>query len=177
MTVTETKLTGVLIIEPQVFGDNRGWFMETYSKIKLPQLDCEFVQDNHSYSAKKGTVRGIHFQKPPMQQAKLVRCTRGVLLDFAVDLRLDSPTYKQWLSVELSAENKKQIFLPCGFGHGFVTLTDDVEIQYKTSNYYDAKCDGAVLWSDPDIGIVWGVENPIVSDKDAAAPLLKDLVI
>ena len=176
MTVTETKLMGVYIIEPQVFGDARGWFMETYSKIKTPQIVCEFVQDNHSYSAQKGTIRGIHFQKPPMEQAKLIRCTRGVLMDVVVDLRCDSPTFKQWISVELSAENKKQVFIPRGFGHGFVSLTDDVEIQYKTDNYYSAEHDAAILWSDKDLNINWGIENPIVSDKDAAAPLLKEIL-
>jgi len=177
MTITETKLKGVFIIEPRVFGDNRGWFMETYSKIKMPQIDCEFVQDNHSYSALKDTIRGIHFQKPPMQQAKLLRCTRGALLDVAVDLRPDSPTYKQWVSVELSAENKMQIFIPRGFGHGFVSLTDDVELLYKTDNYYSAEHDAAVLWSDPDIGVDWGTKNPIVSEKDAKAPTLKEVTI
>ncbi|MCL2627446.1 MAG: dTDP-4-dehydrorhamnose 3,5-epimerase [Oscillospiraceae bacterium] len=176
MTVTETKLNGVLIIEPRVFGDARGWFMETYSKIKTPQIECEFVQDNHSYSAQKGTIRGIHFQKPPMEQSKLIRCSRGVIMDYAVDLRPDSPTFKQWISVELSAQNNKQIFIPRGFGHGFISLTDDVEIQYKTDNYYSVECDAAVLWSDPEIGINWGTANPIVSDKDASAPLLKDII-
>jgi len=175
MKITETKLEGVLIIEPRVFGDNRGWFMETYSKIKTPQITCEFVQDNHSYSALKNTLRGIHFQKPPMEQAKLLRCTRGALLDIAVDLRPDSPTYKQWLSVELSAENKVQIFIPRGFGHGFISLTDDVELLYKTDNYYSAEHDAAILWSDSDIGIDWGTDSPIVSEKDAVAPTLKDL--
>jgi len=175
MKITETKLQGVYIIEPRVFGDNRGWFMETYSKIKTPQINCEFVQDNHSYSALKNTLRGIHFQKPPMEQAKLLRCTRGVLMDYAVDLRPDSPTYKQWLAVELSAENKVQIFIPHGFGHGFISLTDDVELLYKTDNYYSAEHDAAILWSDPDIGIDWGTDNPIVSEKDAVAPILSSI--
>ena len=138
------------------------------------------MQDNHSYSAQKGTLRGIHFQKPPMEQAKLIRCVKGSIMDFAIDLRPDSQTFKKWISVELSAENKKQIFLPRGFGHAFVTLTDDVEIQYKTDNYYSAECDTAILWSDPDIGIdkavkeTLGIDNPIVSDKDAAAQTLKE---
>ena len=176
MKITETKLKGVLIIEPRVFGDARGWFMETYSKIKTPQITCEFVQDNHSYSALKDTIRGIHFQKPPMEQAKLLRCTRGALLDIAVDLRADSPTYKQWVAVELSAENKMQIFIPRGFGHGFISLTDDVELLYKTDNYYSAEHDAAILWSDPDIGIDWGTDNPIVSEKDAIAPTLMEVL-
>ena len=175
MKVTETKLEGVYIIEPQVFGDARGWFMETYNKIKTPQIDCDFVQDNQSYSAQKGTLRGIHFQKPPMEQAKLIRCTRGTLMDFAVDIRPESKTYKQWVGVELSEENKKQIFIPRGFGHAFISLTDDVEIQYKADNYYSPEHDSAILWSDHEIGIDWGVDEPIVSDKDANAPLLKEI--
>ena len=176
MNVIETKLPGVLISEPKVFGDVRGWFMETYSKIKIPQIDCEFVQDNHSYSAKAGSLRGIHFQRPPMEQAKLVRCVRGAVMDVAVDIRPESPTYKQWVSVELSAENKRQLFIPRGYGHAFLTLEPDTEFVYKADNYYSPEHDGAVLWSDPDIGIDWGVDSPILSDKDAAAPLLAELL-
>ena len=175
MKVIETKLPEVYIIEPQVFGDTRGWFMETYSEKKTPEIACEFVQDNHSYSAHKGTLRGIHFQYPPMQQAKLVRCIRGAIMDFAIDLRPDSKTYKQWISAELSAENKKQLFIPRGFGHAFLTLTDDAEILYKADNYYSCEHDAAISWADPDIGIVWGTEKPILSDKDKIAPLLKDV--
>lgn len=175
MTLTETKLPGVYTIEPQVFGDSRGWFMETYSKKKTPQISCEFVQDNHSHSAKKGTLRGIHFQYPPMEQAKLVRCIKGAVMDYAIDLRPGSGTYKQWVSFELSAENKKQVFMPRGFGHAFITLEDDTEVLYKTDNYYSPEHDGVILWSDPDIGIDWRLKNPILSDKDASAQLLKDL--
>jgi len=174
MKVTETKLEGVYIIEPQVFGDARGWFMETYSKIKTPQIDCEFVQDNHSFSALKGTLRGIHFQTAPMEQAKLLRCVRGAVLDVAVDLRKDSKTYKKWVSVELSAENKKQLFIPRGFGHGFVTLEDNTEFLYKTDNYYSFEHDSSILWSDSEIGVNWGIDNPIVSEKDEKAPTLKE---
>jgi len=176
MKITETKLEGVFIIEPQVFGDARGWFMETYSRKKTPQIDCDFVQDNQSFSAQKGTLRGIHFQKPPMAQAKLLRCTRGAIMDFAVDIRPDSKTYKQWISVELSEENKKQIFIPHGFGHAFMTLTDDVEVQYKADNYYSAEHEYSILWSDPDIGIDWGVDDPIVSERDMKALLLKEII-
>ena len=175
MNITETKLTGVFIIEPRVFGDSRGWFMETYSKRKTPQIVCDFVQDNHSFSAQKGTLRGIHFQYPPMEQAKLIRCVSGAIMDFAVDLRPDSKTYKQWINVELSAENKKLFFIPRGFGHAFVTLTDNSEVVYKTDNYYSGEHDGTVLWSDLDIAIEWGVDNPILSDKDKNAPLLKEI--
>ena len=175
MTVTETKLPGVYIIEPRVFSDSRGWFMETYSKKKTPQIDCEFIQDNHSFSLEKGTLRGIHFQNPPMEQAKLVRCIRGALMDFVVDLRPDSDTYKQWISVKLTAENKKQLFIPRGFGHAFVTLTDNTEIEYKADNYYSQEHDGTILWSDSDIGIDWGIDNPILSEKDKKALLLKHI--
>jgi len=177
MKFTETKLKGVYIVEPQVFGDNRGWFMETYSKIKMPQIDCDFVQDNQSYSALKGTLRGIHFQSAPMSQAKLLRCSRGVLMDYAVDIDPESETYRQWICVELSAENKKQLFIPRGFGHGFITLTDDTELMYKADNYYSPEHDKAILWSDPEIGIDWGTDDPIVSEKDKIAPLLKEIMI
>ena len=175
MKITESKLEGVLIIEPQVFGDSRGWFMETYSKKKTPQIDCDFVQDNQSFSAQKGTLRGIHFQTPPMEQAKLLRCTRGAIMDFAVDINPESITYKQWICVELSAKNKKQIFIPRGYGHAFITLTEDCEIIYKADNYYSPEHDKSILWSDPDIGIDWGTDNPIVSEKDAKAPILKEI--
>ena len=174
MKLTELKLNGVYIIEPEVFGDERGWFMETYSKIKTPQIDCEFIQDNHSYSKEKGILRGIHFQNGEYAQAKLVRCIRGAVLDVAVDLRKDSDTYKQWISVELSADNKKQLFIPRGFGHGFVTLTNDVEFVYKTDNYYCAESDRSIRFDDPEIGVEWGIQNPILSEKDKKAPYLKD---
>ena len=175
MTVTETKIPGVFIIEPQVFGDARGWFMETYHKLKTPQIDCEFVQDNHALSVQKCTLRGIHFQRPPMQQAKLVRCVSGAINDFIVDLRLGSDTYKQWICVKLTADNKKQLFIPRGFGHAYVTLTENAEVIYKADNYYSPEHDGAVLWSDPDIGIDWGIEQPILSEKDSKAPLLREI--
>lgn len=174
MDLIKTKLDGVYIVEPKVFGDERGWFMETYSKIKTPKIDCDFVQDNHSYSKEKGTLRGIHFQKGEHAQAKLVRCVRGRVLDVAVDLRKGSSTYKQWIAVELSAENKRQLFIPRGFGHGFLTLADDVEFVYKADNYYNYESDRSILWCDPDINVQWNIENPIISEKDAKAPLLKD---
>jgi len=177
MTITETKLPGVLIVEPRVFGDNRGWFMETYSKKKTPQIDCDFIQDNQSLSAQKGTLRGIHFQYPPMAQAKLLRCCSGAIMDYAVDLRPDSPAFKQWIAVELSAENKLQLFIPRGFGHAFVTLTDNAELIYKADNYYSPEHDAAILWSDPELNIDWGTDKPILSDKDKTAPLLKDVRI
>lgn len=174
MNIIETSLDGVYIIEPQVFGDARGWFFESYSKIKSPQINCDFIQDNHSFSAEKGTLRGIHFQKGEHAQAKLVRCVRGAVLDVAVDFRKNSPNYKKWVAVELSAENKKQLFIPKGFGHAFLTLTDDVEFVYKTDNYYNYDSDRSVRWNDPSIGVDWGNNSPILSEKDGLAPLLDD---
>ena len=176
MKLTKTKLDGVVIIEPDVFGDNRGFFMESWNKKKMEEagLYYDFVQDNHSKSTVKGTLRGIHFQKDDKAQAKLVRCVKGAVLDVAVDLRENSPTFKQWVGVELSAENKKQLLIPRGFGHGFVTLTDDVEFLYKADNYYEPEADAGIRWNDPDIGVEWGVENPILSEKDKKNPFLKD---
>lgn len=176
MKFTKTKLEGVVIIEPDVFGDNRGFFMESWNKKKMLEagLDYDFVQDNHSKSTVKGTLRGIHFQKGDIAQAKLVRCVKGSVLDVAVDLRRNSPTFKQWVGVELSEENKKQLLIPRGFGHGFVTLTDDVEFLYKADNYYAPEADAGVRWNDPEIGVEWGIENPVLSEKDKKNPFLKD---
>ena len=176
MKITKTKLEGVVIIEPDVFGDNRGFFMESWNKKKMAEagLDYDFVQDNHSKSTVKGTLRGIHFQKSDNAQAKLVRCVKGAVLDVAVDLRRNSPTFKQWVGVELSEENKKQLLIPRCFGHGFVTLTDDVEFLYKVDNYYESEADAGILWNDPEIGVEWGVDNPILSEKDKKNPFLKD---
>jgi dTDP-4-dehydrorhamnose 3,5-epimerase len=174
--VTETDLPGVLILEPQIFGDARGWFTETWSEQSMRDagLYYRFVQDNHSYSAQKHTLRGIHFQKGEYAQAKLLRCPRGAVLDVAVDLRLGSPTYRRWISAELSADNKRQLLIPRGFGHAFVTLTDDVEFLYKADNFYNAGADRSIRWDDPDIGVNWGVDSPSLSAKDASAPLLRD---
>ena len=176
MRVIETELKDVYIIEPQVFGDNRGWFMESWSQKKMEDagLHYHFVQDNHSFSAQKGTLRGLHFQKGEAAQAKLVRCVRGAVRDIVVDMRKGSPTYKKWAAVELSAENKRQLLIPRGFLHGFVTLTDDVEFMYKADGFYNAQADRTVLWNDPELGVDWGVKDPIISDKDKNAPLLKD---
>lgn len=176
MKITKTKLDGVVIIEPEVFGDNRGFFMESWNKKKMAEagLDYDFVQDNHSKSTVKGTLRGIHFQKGDKAQAKLVRCVKGAVFDVAVDLRRNSPTFKQWVGVELSEENKRQLLIPRGFGHGFVTLTDDVEFLYKADNYYAPEADAGIRWNDPEIGVEWGVEEPILSEKDKKNPFLKD---
>lgn len=176
MNIIKTKVEDVLIIEPNIFGDHRGWFTETYSKAKFKEfgIDIEFVQDNHSMSAQKGTLRGLHFQTNPKAQTKLVRCTKGRILDVAVDLRKGSPTYKQWVSVELSEDNKKQLLIPKGFAHGFLTLTDNVEVQYKVDEYYAPECDRSIRFDDPEIGVDWGILDPILSEKDLKAPLLKD---
>ena len=177
MKVINTKLEGVVIIEPDVFGDHRGFFMESWSKrvFEAHGLYYDFVQDNHSSSV-KGTLRGIHFQQGDKAQAKLVRCARGAVLDVAVDLRPDSPTYKQWVGVTLSAENKKQLLIPRGFGHGFLTLTDEAEFLYKADNYYAPEADSGIRWNDPEIGVEWGTDQPVLSEKDGKAPFLKDAV-
>ena len=175
MRVTKTDLPDLLILEPARFGDDRGFFSESWNRKTLQGqgIDIDFVQDNHSLSAAVNTVRGLHFQSPPHAQAKLVRCGRGVLFDVAVDVRRGSPTYGHWFGIELSAENGKQLLVPAGFLHGFATRASDTEIIYKCSDYYAPDCDGAVRFDDPAIGIDWGLSGPaILSDKDAKAQLL-----
>ena len=172
----ETELAGVYIVKPRVFGDERGFFMESWSRRVFEEhgFHYDFVQDNHSRSTVKGTLRGIHFQRGALSQAKLVRCVRGAVLDVAVDLRRASPTYKKWTAAELSEENKRMLLIPRGFGHAFLTLTDDVEFLYKADNYYDPASEGGIRWNDPDLAIQWPVEDPILSAKDRAAPFLGD---
>ena len=179
MTFTKTKLDGVVVVEPRAFGDNRGWFMETYQKEKFDKagLEYDFIQDNHSYSKEKGTLRGLHVQNAPYAQAKLVRCVRGSILDVAVDLRPESSTYKQWVGEVLSCENKKMLMIPRGFAHGFVTLTDDVEVCYKVDNGYNKDSEVGIIYNDPELNVDWGVEEPVLSDKDKIAPQLKDCTI
>jgi len=174
MKAVKTFIAGLYILEPDVFGDNRGWFFESYSKTKLAAqgLIADFVQDNHSLSGKKGTLRGLHFQNAPKAQTKLVRCTRGAVRDVAVDLRKGSPTYKKWFSAELSADNYKQLWIPRGFAHGFLTLTDDCEVQYKVDENYAPECDRSIRFDDPEIGIDWGIADPVISKKDMSAPFL-----
>jgi len=178
--VTETKLAGLKIIEPDCYGDYRGWFMETYNEKKYKDIgiDTIFVQDNHSMSVRKGTLRGLHFQNAPMGQAKLVRCTKGTVIDVAVDIRKGSPTYREWIAVELSAENKKQFFIPRGFAHGFLTMTDNVEFEYKVDNLYSKELDRGVRYDDPTIGVNWkkflGNITPVLSEKDMNNPLLDE---
>ena len=179
MLVEPTKLRDLLMITPKRFGDHRGFFAETYSARVLAEdgIKEQFVQDNHSLSAQIGTVRGLHFQAPPHGQAKLVRCGRGALFDVAVDIRKGSPTYGQWFGAELSVENGRQLFIPAGFAHGFVTRAPGTEIVYKCSDYYAPETEGALRFDDPDIGIDWGIDEAavVLSDKDAAAGSLADL--
>ena len=173
MQIEKTALDGVLILTPARFGDQRGFFSESWNRERMAQagIDIDFVQDNHSVSAQVGTIRGLHFQAPPSAQAKLVRCGRGVLFDVAVDIRKGSPTYGQWIGEELSFENGRQLLIPAGFAHGFVTRAPDTEICYKCDAYYAPEADGALRWDS--CGIDWGFYGtPVLSDKDAAAPTL-----
>ena len=176
MNIIETSLVDAFIIEPRVFGDHRGWFMESYNKKAFTEagIDIDFVQDNRSFSQKKGTLRGLHCQTNPKCQAKLVTCIKGAVMDVIVDIREGSPSYLKWIAVELSEENKKQLFVPECFLHGFVTLTDDVEFSYKVSDYYSPENDRSVCFCDETFGIDWGIENPILSEKDIKAPKLCD---
>lgn len=177
MEFTKTTLKNAYIIKPQVFGDNRGFFLESYSKKKFAKegIDAEFVQDNHSKSEKKGTLRGLHFQAPPYAQAKLIRVVSGKILDVIVDLRRDSETFGKWESFELSAENFQMLFVPRGFAHGFITLEDDTEVLYKADNFYEPESEGGIAWNDSDLKINWPIENPILSERDSKWPNLKNL--
>lgn len=165
--VTPTELHEVLIVEPDLFRDERGFFLETFHRRRYAEhgIDCDFVQDNHSQS-RRGVLRGIHFQDRTAPMAKLVRCSRGSILDVAVDLRADSPSFGRWVAVELSDENGRQLFVPVGFGHAFLTLSDVAEVQYKCSGYYAPAAEGVVRWNDAEIGIAWPIADPIVSARD-----------
>jgi dTDP-4-dehydrorhamnose 3,5-epimerase len=180
MKIEQTSLPGVVVLTPARFGDSRGFFSESWNRKRMTEagFDIDFVQDNHSFSARAGTVRGLHFQSPPHAQAKLVRCGRGRLFDVAVDIRRGSPTWGRWFGVDLSFDNGRQILIPEGFLHGFVTREPDTEITYKCSDYYAPECDGAVRFDDPDLGIDWGLGGmaPVLSDKDAAAPAFANFV-
>ncbi|SLN46204.1 dTDP-4-dehydrorhamnose 3,5-epimerase [Roseovarius litorisediminis] len=179
MLIEPTALPGLVVLTPARYGDARGFFSESWNRQRMAEhgLDFDFVQDNHSLSVAQGTVRGLHFQTPPHAQAKLVRCGRGRLLDVSVDLRKGSPTFGKWVGIELSFENGKQLLIPEGFAHGFVTCVPDTEIIYKCSDYYAPECDRSLRFDDPEIGIDWGIDagEAILSDKDAGAPLLADL--
>lgn len=177
MKITETAVKDVYILEPRVFGDHRGWFTESWSKRTLAEagLFYDFVQDNESYSTKKGTIRGLHFQKGDASQAKLVRCVKGAVLDVAVDIRKSSPTFGKWVAVELSGENKRQLLIPRGFAHGYATLTDEVDFLYKTDNYYCPEAERGVRWNDPELAVEWGIEDPVILERDAKAPLFAEI--
>ncbi|HEY6844075.1 MAG TPA: dTDP-4-dehydrorhamnose 3,5-epimerase [Thermoanaerobaculia bacterium] len=174
MNVMETSLPGVLVIEPRVFADERGFFMETYhsARFRSAGIDAIFVQDNHSRSV-RGVLRGLHYQEPNAQ-GKLVRCTRGSLFDVAVDIRVGSPHFGKWFGAELSEENKRMMWVPPGFAHGFCATSDVADLVYKCTALYDASTDRSILWNDPEIGIEWPVQSPRLSPKDASAPRLKD---
>ena len=176
MKVTHSRLKGCTIIEPSVFGDERGFFLETFQVIRYEQeagIDLPFVQDNHSRSA-RGVLRGLHFQKTK-PQGKLVRVVRGEVYDVAVDIRKGSATFGEWEGVILSEENKKQFWMPPGFAHGFVILSDTADFEYKCTDYYDPCEEGSILWSDPELDITWPITNPVLSTKDASAKRLSDL--
>jgi dTDP-4-dehydrorhamnose 3,5-epimerase len=176
MNLIKTDLDGAYILEPVVHGDSRGWFIETYNAQELKRLGITtvFVQDNQSFSKEKGIIRGLHCQTNPHCQTKLIRCTRGSILDVIVDIRRGSPTYLKHIGVELTCENKRMLYIPKGFLHGFVTLSDDVEVQYKVDDYYFKENDRSVRFDDPAIGVAWPVVPKEMSQKDLSAPLLKD---
>ena len=174
MKIVDTKIPEVKIIEPDVFGDHRGYFFESWSEPKYAALNFIPMQDNESFTAKKGTLRGLHFQMDPMSQAKIVRVISGAVMDVAVDLRRGSPTYLKWVTAELSGENHRQFYIPQGFAHGFLTLTDNVTFCYKVDNLYSKECDRSIRFDDPEIGVTWNISDPILSEKDLRAPLLRD---
>lgn len=177
MNFIKTKIDGLTIIEPSVFADDRGFFMETYNQKVFAEngIDVQFIQDNHSRST-KGVLRGLHFQKPPFAQDKLVRCVRGEVLDVAVDIRQDSPTFGQHEAILISEENKRMVFIPKGFAHGFLVLSDVAEFQYKCSNLYNKESEGGLLYNDPELNIDWpNLENLILSEKDKLWPKLEEI--
>lgn len=177
-TFIHLELKELILIEPKVFFDERGFFLETYKKTEFVKNGIfeDFVQDNHSFS-KKGVLRGLHYQLNPMAQGKLVTVIKGKIWDIAVDIRKKSPTFLKWVAVELSEENKNMFYIPAGFAHGFVTLEDDTHVLYKCTNEYSLQHEAGILWCDPEINIKWPIKNPILSKKDASLPLLKDAKI
>lgn len=175
MEIIKTSIEGLLIIKPDVFKDERGYFFESYNRERFERagLMMNFVQDNESKSG-KGVLRGLHFQKPPFAQGKLVRVVKGAVMDVAVDLRRNSPTYGKWESRILTEDNKEMFWIPEGFAHGFVTLEDNTVFTYKCTNVYNKESEGSLRWNDPDINIDWNIENPILSGKDKISPLFKN---
>lgn len=177
-TITPLAIPDVLLITPKRHGDARGWFSETWSRKAMlaAGVDTAFVQDNQAFNARKGTLRGLHFQKAPHAQGKLVRVIRGAIYDVAVDIRQGSPTYGQWAGATLTAEAGEQIWVPRGFAHGYVTLTDDTELFYKVDGDYAPQLEGGVIWNDPDLAIAWPLDGePVLSDKDQKLPRFRDL--
>ena len=176
MEIVKTKIPGLLIIKPDVFEDDRGYFFESYNRNKFVDagIDNIFIQDNESKSM-KGVLRGLHFQYPPYDQGKLVRVMKGAVIDVALDIRKNSPTYGQWDSIELTESNKMMYWVPPGMAHGFVTLEDETVFFYKCTNLYNKDSEGSIRWNDPDLNINWGISNPIISEKDKIAPFFKDL--
>jgi dTDP-4-dehydrorhamnose 3,5-epimerase len=176
MNIERFEIKGLVLFQPRVFKDERGYFMETYNKNVFAEagIDVNFVQDNASHSA-KGVIRGIHFQRPPHAQDKLVRVVRGEVLDVAVDLRTDSPTYGTYQTVILSEENRNIFFIPKGFAHGFSVLSDVADFEYKVSDFYHPECEGGIIWNDPDLAINWKVRTPIIGKKDMELPALKNV--
>ena len=174
----ETKLKGVYLLEPTVFEDHRGFFMESYNKKDFEEIGLyfDFVQDNHSLSIKAGVLRGLHFQLNPKAQTKVVRVLQGAIYDVVVDIRKGSPTFGKWQGFILTSENKRQIVVPKGFAHGILTLVPNTEIMYKVDEYYSPEHDRSLRWDDPELGIVWPVSKPILSGKDANAPTLRELM-
>jgi dTDP-4-dehydrorhamnose 3,5-epimerase len=177
MEIIKTPLEGLLIIKPDVFEDERGYFFESFNsdKFRKEGLDLTFMQDNESKS-RKGVLRGLHFQAPPYAQGKLVRVMRGSVLDVAVDIRKDSPTYGQWASIILSGQNKWMYWVPAGFAHGFATLEDETMFFYKCTNVYNKESEGSILWNDPDLNIDWGLSDPVISGKDKVSPVFRDFI-
>ncbi len=172
---TKLDIDGLVIVQPRVFADERGFFLETYknSDFKNSGINVEFGQDNHSYST-KGVLRGLHFQKPPSSQAKLIRVIKGAVWDVAVDMRKNSPTFLKWYGIELSEENNTMFYVPEGFAHGFITLSDKAHLMYKCSKEYDPSTDSGIRWDDPDVGVKWPMDKPLLSPKDEVLPYLKD---
>ena len=177
MKITKTGIEGLFIIEPHVFEDERGYFFESWSKKKFDEnhIDAKFVQDNQSLSS-RGVLRGLHYQAPPFAQGKLVRVIKGAVLDVAVDIRVGSPTYGQHVKIELNEKNKLQFYIPPGFAHGFLTLEDQTIFTYKCTGYYHKESEGTLLWNDPDVGIDWSIDSPIISEKDKAGIRFKDFI-
>ena len=178
MQIEQTGLEGLLVLTPKVFEDERGFFLESYNETVFTRLGLtvHFVQDNHARSEQAGVLRGLHFQRPPFAQSKLVWVTRGAVYDVAVDMRADSSTYGQWFSCRLDERNRKRLFVPHGFAHGYMTLEPGTEFQYKVDNFYSPEHDGGIRWNDPDLYISWPDQQPILSAKDTVLPFLRDFV-